>query len=121
MFRIWNGVGGTRPETNPIDVPVCYSASDLSNIEFQIHGKDNPVPDGWRIATVDEGRQFASSLFGVLEYWGSYGFADGKVDFMGSGFPNVFTDGPHLGCGYIYGVVIIPDDGCGLTTLDWSC
>ena len=63
-------------------------------------GINDPIPQGWRVVRLEEGRQIAGELSHLVDAWGIVGFEHGKLDGAGYGNKISETRGPE--CGEIF-------------------
>lgn len=61
---------------------------------------NEPIPEGWRILSLQEGKQIKEHLLELVGEWGIVGFDTGKLD--GSGYGNNISDTRAEECGEIF-------------------
>ena len=106
----------------------CYTRAELFETVEYAHVFKSYFPnhiidgeyEGWRIATFKEGKLLATRIWKAMEQWDISIFSNGKI--AGPGYGWNLAEGPHIGCTYAGGLILIPDDGCGPDpdTIDWE-
>lgn len=68
--------------------------------QVTIIGRDQVIPEGWRVLTFEEGSQVKSQISQLLDEWGIVAFDRGKLDGFGYGNKLMEQAGPE--CGQIF-------------------